>query len=429
MKTKNKMIALLGTLVVLCSVFLVAMPATTVAAEEDDLVLGVYGNANEDDTIDMRDLTYVKLIFFGKKPETELADAKYDGKINPLDFIQIKLIIVGKEKAITIEDTAGEAVTIHKPVKRMVFFGACLILPDTIKALNAKDKVVGVGHRLITKYPVYFPELSKLPCIGKRGSPDYEAILNLKPDIFIIVTRSGKVEEEKLLGITVITLPLMGPNQMEFIETVTKLGYIFDAEEEAVEYLNWRKDWMNEIESRIAGLSGDEKQQILALDTWKQFRAFTKYSSNHMRIVTAGGKNIAEELEVVGDTSLVPVDPEWIIVQNPDIILIHIWEWGVHGYGVDDRSEMQARREAFMNRPEFAKVTAVKTGRVYLHSRDIMYGAGGGVACTAHFAKWFYPDLFEDIDPQAIHQEYLTRFQGLDYDLDKHGVFVHPEPS
>jgi len=42
-------------------------------------------------------------------------------------------------------------------------------------------------------------------------------------------------------------------------------------------------------------------------------------------------------------------------------------------------------------------------------------------------AKWFHPDLFEDLDPKAIHQEYLTRFQGLDYDLDEHGVFVYPD--
>jgi iron complex transport system substrate-binding protein len=79
MKTKKKIIALLEIAIVLGLLFLVALPATTIAAGEDDFVLGVYGNANEDDTIDMRDLTYVKLIFFGKKPETELADAKYDG--------------------------------------------------------------------------------------------------------------------------------------------------------------------------------------------------------------------------------------------------------------------------------------------------------------------------------------------------------------
>ena len=73
MKTKNKMLATVEIAVVLCSVFLMALPtiaadqnvqqamqkesATVTAASEDDYVLGIYGNANEDDTIDMRDLT------------------------------------------------------------------------------------------------------------------------------------------------------------------------------------------------------------------------------------------------------------------------------------------------------------------------------------------------------------------------------------
>lgn len=42
-------------------------------------------------------------------------------------------------------------------------------------------------------------------------------------------------------------------------------------------------------------------------------------------------------------------------------------------------------------------------------------------------AKWFHPDLFKDLDPQEIHEEYLTKFQGLNYDLDKQDVFVYPE--
>ena len=96
MKTKNKTLVLLEIVIVLCSVFLVTtLPAIAaeqnqaiqkvsesevMSASKDDFVLGVYGNANEDDTIDIRDPSYVKLISFGKKPETKLADAKYDGK-------------------------------------------------------------------------------------------------------------------------------------------------------------------------------------------------------------------------------------------------------------------------------------------------------------------------------------------------------------
>ncbi|MCK4732266.1 MAG: hypothetical protein KAT65_07395, partial [Methanophagales archaeon] len=59
--------ALVEIAIVLCSILLVStLPA--VAADQTDEPLEIYGNANEDDTNDMRDLTYVKLIFFGKKP-------------------------------------------------------------------------------------------------------------------------------------------------------------------------------------------------------------------------------------------------------------------------------------------------------------------------------------------------------------------------
>ncbi|MCK4732556.1 MAG: hypothetical protein KAT65_08860, partial [Methanophagales archaeon] len=72
---KRKTLALLEIAIVLCSVLLVTLPGIAAdqtaqkasaseitTASEDDYVLDIYGNANEDDTIDMRDLTYVKLI-------------------------------------------------------------------------------------------------------------------------------------------------------------------------------------------------------------------------------------------------------------------------------------------------------------------------------------------------------------------------------
>ncbi|RCV65843.1 iron complex transport system substrate-binding protein [Methanophagales archaeon] len=43
----------------------------------------------------------------------------------------------------------------------------------------------------------------------------------------------------------------------------------------------------------------------------------------------------------------------------------------------------------------------------------------------AYWAKWFHPELFSELDPQDIHQQYLTDFLGIDYDLDEHGVFAY----
>jgi iron complex transport system substrate-binding protein len=207
MKTKNKLLAVVGIAIVLCSLLLVAIPA--IAAEqttqkasasevtttsEDDFVLGVYGNANEDDTIDMRDLTYVKLIFFGKKPETELADAKYDGKINPLDFIQIKLIIVGKEKEITFEDIYGEAVTVNKPVKRVIVSYRDMV--EVLRALNAENEIVGIAEHIQVE-KVYFPDISRLPTFGSFWMPDFEAVLNLNTEVFLTFGDAMTLEKKE----------------------------------------------------------------------------------------------------------------------------------------------------------------------------------------------------------------------------------------
>jgi iron complex transport system substrate-binding protein len=177
--------------IVLCSMLFVALPATTIAAAEDDFVLGVYGNANEDDTIDMRDLTYVKLIFFGERPETELADAKYDGEINPLDFVQIKLIIVGKEKELTLlqyigypPDFTKKAVTVPMPIERIVVVSS--YAAEAVCAFGTQDKVVGVADytKNIGELKVFLKDKHS---VGKHCCRDWdiEKIIGLKPDIVL----------------------------------------------------------------------------------------------------------------------------------------------------------------------------------------------------------------------------------------------------
>jgi iron complex transport system substrate-binding protein len=171
----------------------VALP--TIAAE-DDFVLDVYGNANEDTTIDMRDLTYVKLIFFGEKPETEFADAKYDGEINPLDFVQIKLIIVGEAEELTVVDTLDRTVTIDKPLERIVILNRNII--EVMRSLNVeKEKIVGVSSDVLKK-EIFFPEFNDYPSIGSARSPDIEKILELEPDavfIYATVMTEGTIEK------------------------------------------------------------------------------------------------------------------------------------------------------------------------------------------------------------------------------------------
>jgi iron complex transport system substrate-binding protein len=395
-----------------------ASAATT--ASEDDYVLGIYGNANEDDTVDMRDLTYVKLIFFGKKPETELADAKYDGKINPLDFIQIKLIIVGKEKELTVIDSGERTVTVHNPVKRIAVLYSAIV--EMLRSLHANDKIVGVNNYVISAEPTFFQEFADYPNLEfSMGFPNYEEILNCHPDAVFLSTGYREEVLNKLneLDPDITLVCVSGGFKMEIcVDEARKLGYILDKEEEAEEFIDFYKGCMNTITDKTKGIPKEERPRV-----YHEFhRPYYSCGAGHAwgeYIVAAGGNNI------LGDLSCSDISAEEVVTQNPEIIVRMA---SGCGYDTDDITKLIDQRDAIINRPELANVAAVKNGKVYLIATGIYYGARHFIG-SAYMAKWFHPDLFEDLDPQAIHQEYLTEFQGLDYDLDEHGVFVYPEPS
>ncbi len=411
----------------LCSLFLVAVP---VVAAEDDFVLGVYGNANEDDTIDMRDLTYVKLIFFGEKQETELADAKYDGKIDPLDFVQIKLVIVGKEKELTFIDSADKVLTVHMPVERIVV-ASCGEHPEALRILDAMDRVVGVSGELLNEdySKVFYPEFHGLASIGKEESVDYEAIHSLDPDV--VLTYSFNVEayqefEANLPGVVVIGLDFYKGETM--FQEMRTLGYILENREKAQKYINFVEGYENAIKEKVETLPEAEYPKVFVTGSsaggWK---TWNKNGGPAYHIRAAGGKNIAEDLTGTL-TGLLDVDPEFVIAENPEVIVrLAGWDRG-GGYGSDDPSELREVREEIMTRLGMEHVDAVENGKVYVLTYDITYHPGMIVA-LAYLHKWFYPELFKDLDPQAIHQEYLNEFhETLGWNVYEHGVFVyHPE--
>jgi iron complex transport system substrate-binding protein len=435
MKTKNKVITLVEIAVVLCSVFLVAIPAiaaeqntqkervSAMAASKDDFVLSVYGNANEDDTIDMRDLTYVKLIFFGERPETELADAKYDGEINPLDFVQIKLIIVGKEKELTLVDSADRIVTVKKPVERTVLAsGSSAYFAEAIQIFGAENKIVGVSD-FIEMCDIYYPKLSKLPSVG--GYPaDYEAILSLNPDLVTVPYHVAEKAEKLLSGITVVALNFW--NADVYTEELMKLGYIFGEEEAAKHYIDdFHDKYIGLIKEQTEKLSEEGKPKVYLENGYGDYKTYAAKSGAQQFIDITGGKNIFVDIP----KGSVDVDPEAVVERNPDIIIRYInhKDAGGRGYHSDDVSTLKAVWEDMMNRPELANVTAVKNKRVYIINSGLQYGAAYPIALT-YWAKWFHPDLFEDLDPQAIHQEYMDAFFGIDFNVYEHGIFVyHPE--
>jgi len=233
-KIKTKIWVLAGIAI---SAILLTAPALASAGYSK-----IYGNANEDDILDMRDVTYIKQLIFGKAPETTLTDANYDGKISMLDIGQTKLIIQGKEKELTLIDQADRTVTVPRPIKRIV--STSMDASRTIVQLGEADKLVGVPNGRFKRFETLiagtaYSQLKELPDIGLFFNPNIELIVSLKPDVIFGIVGSmyldyaNTVQEKTAIPVICVGAP--GSQDFEIHQLVdTVIGEEREAEEQII---------------------------------------------------------------------------------------------------------------------------------------------------------------------------------------------------
>lgn len=84
------------------------------------------------------------------------------------------------------------------------------------------------------------------------------------------------------------------------------------------------------------------------------------------------------------------------------------------------------RYDQILGTSGFDKTNAGKDKNVFVTYFINTLGPGYHIGIL-YFAKWLHPDLFQDLDPQKVHQEYIDKYQHVDYNLKEHGVFVYPK--
>jgi len=336
---------------------------------------------------------------------------------------------VEEGKTVTIVDDLGREVTVHVPIKTFVYHGHNCYLYETLRALGVQDRVIGASDRFVRpggyRYSLsYFPELTNVTDVGLLKSPDYELINKLKPDV--VFTDSEKwYDWRKTPGIPVIVMDVKPTtNLTEFSEKVMKVGALFGKEKEAKEYIKWYTKWFNELKKRTEDIPSDKRPAVYigycyavkyGIKT-NTFQVPAKDSYRSVIVRMAGGIPLGNEISGSGN---IKVDAEWVIKRNPEVMVFSINQPYL-GYDVKDPSKVKEMVNKFLNRSDFVNVDAVKNKRVYMVSHAyILCGGGSGLINSLYLAKWLYPERFADIDPQAVHQEFVAKFQHLSLDVNK----------
>jgi ABC-type Fe3+-hydroxamate transport system substrate-binding protein len=404
-KMKTKTLVLVG--IAVCTILLASSVLASAGYSK------IYGNANEDDIL-----------------------------VSMLDVGQTKLIILGKEKELTLVDQADRTVTIPRPVERVV--STSLGTTRVVVALDGCDRLkgseVGTGGRDWTTMPCV-GEL-QFACGGKItevedvgwGGKNVEMIASLRPD----VTFGGSSNADALQDQTGAAVVVAAPSWQSPLSELEKwnieikiVGVVLEREEEAEDLISFMEEKTSLVTDILSKIPDSEKPRVyFASRAGSHGYEITRTTGYYRAIDYAGGLNVAKE--DAATTSEFEVSKEQIIVWNPDIILLKC-------HKSNPPSESQYTIEMALSDPEFiaGNVNAVKNGNVYYCMATCRgYPIQRYIPEVMYFAKMFHPEEFNDLDLEKEGNEIMEKFfceEGLyTWLADDHGYireFIENPPE
>jgi iron complex transport system substrate-binding protein len=167
---------------------------------------------------------------------------------------------------------------------------------------------------------------------------------------------------------------------------------------------------MDLVRKRLARV---KKKPLVYVESYADFHTAGPGSGGNDMCVFAGGQNLA------GDFSMPysEVTSEWVVSRQPGVIF-KTTAWG-NGFEKETGDFLNSVKAKIISRPSWDLIPAVANDRVYVLDSGIWTGPRAIIG-VMYMAKWIFPDIFHDIDPEQIHREYFELFQKIPYQ----GVYV-----
>ncbi len=343
-------------------------------------------------------------------------------------------------KTIAIKDLVGREVNVKVPVSRVVLLYGL----EDYSAVGGKDalnKIVGLNSWRYKKYRpdwwqawiTNYPWIADLPDVGQPGKTfEVEDVIKLKPDIVIADKSMYKYMGEDIKRLEKAGIPIVFTDYFPHSDNVTQLfdevnkstlilGKLLGKEDRAKELVEFFKEQVNKVMDKTKKVSVKPKAVVFA--TWSEWRAYGSKGMYNFWIEMGGGQNIAAK---VVDASSGDVNPEFVLKENPDVIIFtcnNNFPSGQRvaiGYTVDNATIAKEALNELINRPGWDGINAVKEKRVYITHHGLSHGHIFEFVCLQYIAKWLHPELFKDLNPEESLKTFYNDFIPLPY----HGVWA-----
>jgi iron complex transport system substrate-binding protein len=371
-------------------------------------------------------------------------------KVIVLFFLLVAVMLLGcaqkpvekpeEAKVIKITDLVGREVSVKVPVAKVVLLYGL----EDYSAVGGKDalkKIVGLNSWRYKKYRpdwwqawvANYPWMAELPDVGQPGKTfEVEDVIKLKPDVVIADKSMYKYMEEDIKRLEKAGIPVVFTDYFPHSDNVTQLfdevnkstlilGKLLGKEDRAKQLVDFFKEKVNKVVERTEKVSVKPKAVVFA--TWAEWRAYGKKGMYNFWIEMGDGENIAAK---VVDASSGDVNPEFVLKENPDVIVFtcnNNFPSGQRvaiGYTVDNTTIAKEALKELINRPGWENINAVKEKRVYIIHHGLSHGHIFEFVCLQYIAKWLHPELFKDLNPEESLKTFYDNFIPLPY----HGVWA-----
>jgi len=336
------------------------------------------------------------------------------------------------KKTVVIQDFLGRNVTVKVPVERIVVLNEI----DEVVAVGGKDalqKIVALNKWRYKQWRAdwweewtnHYPWLANLPDTGQVGQNfNPEVVINAKPDVVLCwpwqyyrLKESGDLKKLEEAGISVIAIQLLPTtaNVTEHLDAVSKniriLGVLFGKEQRAEELVRFYQDQINRVVTRIQ--QTEKQPKVIVFSTSSPWTIQGKKGYYHVWVTLAGGINLGDRV-IEGSSG--DVDPEFVLQENPDVIIFtcnNNFPEGIRivvGYTVNSTEPAKNALKELINRPRWGDLQAVKSQKVYLIHHGFSHEKIFQFFALQCIAKWLHPELFRDLDPYKNLQEFYDRF-------------------
>lgn len=329
---------------------------------------------------------------------------------------------------ISVTDIVGRQVTVKRPVKRIVLgegrqiLALGLIHPDPASLLAGwPDDLKRQDKVTYAAYAKKFPALDYVPVIGRGNEATFsiEQALATNPDLVLLsggygpsAKSGGIIDRFTSAGIPVAFVDFVAKPLENTLPSIRVLGQLLGREQQAEAFTEFYRSRMQRISGRLA----EKRPAPPKVFMHAHAGAFECCNSPGRATVgafidAAGGRNIAEN---VLSQSFGQLNLEYVLEQNPDVYVgtggIHLEGTGglVLGPGVSSETSRKLL-QAIADRPAFSGMAAVRNGRVY-GIWHLFSNAPFNVIAVEVLARWFHPELFSDVDPDASLRELNERF-------------------